>query len=101
MFVQNEKGTFDYYFNELSQPLAQQNAQRAGFSLFQTYPQNSVQGWGVLTAHNSGSITQPPQLHVSHTQNMESITGSGVQAGTFYGFPLTINPNARNNTGMG
>jgi hypothetical protein len=85
---------FSYSFNDLPEPLAQQTAQRAGFRLFQTYPANSVEGHGTLTFHNQWSIQQPPQVFVNHTAVIDSLLGSGTEAGTFYGQELSPNPDS-------
>jgi hypothetical protein len=95
MNMRNMLAGWDYFFRPTPEANAQATANRAGFALYQEYPQNTVQGHGTLTMHNAPNvITQPPQIFVNHEATIESIYGTGMEAGTFYGQELVPNPDS-------
>lgn len=80
---------WDYHFNAGPDPLAQHTGQRATFRKYQSYPENSVQGRGILVRGGEGNQPgykwnpfQPPQVYVQQRAINADFYGAGHAAGT-------------------
>lgn len=81
---------FHYAFG-VTPPVRNDTAQRSGFMQYQTFPDNTVQGRGVLypgTIH----AYQPPQVIVDHKVVISDVMGGGHYSGAIAMQPL-IKPN--------
>ncbi len=78
----------DYFFNNGPEYLDDMAASRAVFSLYQSYPDNTVQGAGCLVADDNGipgkywTIFQPAQVYQNPIAILSDIFGGGTNAGT-------------------
>ena len=85
---------FDYQFTQGFQYLSDMDASRATPNLFQTYPDNNVQGLAQLMVQDDGvpgkyfSCFQPAQVVVDQSAILASMIWGGVNTGSLNFQPL-------------
>jgi len=85
---------FDYHFTHGQNYTDDEDAQRAIFRAYQSYPANMVEGRATLVCPGGRpgswlSVIQPPQVIQNHAQILADMVGGGVDSGVISMQPLT------------